>query len=149
LNNPLTTVVGFAELLQQSQVDPQHKRFLDHIISAAQRCHKIVQSLLSFARQHKPERKLVDLHELVEGAIGILAYQMRTSSIQAVTKFDPNLPKVMADPHQLQQVFLNLINNARQAIEGYQSKGTVTVTTERCAAGVRLLFQDSGPGISE
>ena len=149
LNNPLTTVIGFAELLQQSQIDAQHRRFLDHIVNAAQRCHKIVQSLLSFARQHKPERKLVNLHELVEGAIGILAYQMRTSNIQAVTKFDPHLPKVMADPHQLQQVFLNLINNARQAIEAYQPKGLITVTSERCGTGVRLLFQDSGPGISE
>jgi len=148
LNNPLTSVIGFAELLQQSQVSEKQRRFLDLIMNSAQRCHKIVQSLLSFARQHKPERKPVKLHELMVAAVDILQYQMRTSNIQVVTEFDPCLPKVMADPHQIQQVFLNIINNARQAIEGYRPKGLVRIRTETGDGRVRVLFKDDGPGIS-
>ncbi|MDB6032477.1 MAG: hypothetical protein JWM16_2815 [Verrucomicrobiales bacterium] len=148
LNNPLTSVIGFAELLQQTPVDARSKRFLDLIVNGAQRCHKIVQSLLSFARQHKPERKLVDLHELVDSAVSILQYQMRTSNIEIETKFDKALPQVMADPHQIQQVFLNLINNARQAIEGFRSKGLIRIKTEAKGNFAKVTFQDDGPGIS-
>jgi two-component system NtrC family sensor kinase len=148
LNNPLTSVIGFAELLQQSDVNERHRRFLELIVTSAQRCHKIVQGLLSFARQHKPERKAVKVHELVEATIGILQYQMRTNNIQVNTNFDPHLPKVMADPHQLQQVFLNIINNARQAIEAFRPRGEITVTTETCQNGIRLIFEDDGPGIA-
>jgi len=149
LNNPLTSVVGFAELMQQSEVSPQHRRFIDLIVNSAQRCHKIVEGLLSFARQHKPERKPVKIRELLEATIGILQYHLRTSNIEVITKFDPDLPKVMADPHQLQQVFLNILNNARQAIEGSRTSGVVRIRTDSSEKGVRILFQDDGPGISE
>jgi two-component system NtrC family sensor kinase len=149
LNNPLTSVVGFAELLQQSDVNERHRRFLDLIVLSAQRCHKIVQSLLSFARQHKPERKPVRIHEVVEASVAILQYQLRTSNIKVVTHFAPNLPKVLADSHQLQQVFVNLINNARQAIEAYRPSGMICIRTETCERGVRLAFQDDGPGIAK
>jgi len=149
LNNPLTSVVGFAELLQQADLNERHRRFLDLIVLSAQRCHKIVESLLSFARQHKPERKPVKLHEVVESSVAILQYQLRTSNIQVVTRFDPNLPRVMADRHQLQQVFVNLINNARQAIEAYKPRGMIHITTEPCERGARVSFQDDGPGIAK
>jgi two-component system, NtrC family, sensor kinase len=149
LNNPLTSVVGFAELLQQSDVSERHRKFLGLIVLSAQRCHKIVQSLLSFARQHKPERKAVKLHEVAEASVAILQYQLRTNNIQVITHFDPQLPKVLADSHQLQQVFVNLINNARQAIEAYRPRGVIRITTERCERGARISFQDDGPGIAK
>lgn len=148
LNNPLTTVIGFGELLQRANLSPQHQRYLDHIVKAAHRSHKIVQSLLSFARQHKPERKLVKLHDLIEATIEILAYQLRTSNIQVTTRFDPNLPKVMADAHQVQQVFLNILNNARQAIEAHRPKGSIVITTEAVGDTICVVIQDDGPGIS-
>src|SRR6266581_3891510 len=72
LNNPLTSVMGFSELLKKADTDPQHQRFLEMIHKSALRCQKIVQSLLSFARRHQPERKLSSLNELVEGAVEIL-----------------------------------------------------------------------------
>ena len=82
LNNPLTSVMGFSELLQQSDLPEQQRRYLDMIFKSAKRCQKIVQSLLSFARRHAPERKVVCVNEIVESAMEILHYQMRTSNIE-------------------------------------------------------------------
>jgi two-component system NtrC family sensor kinase len=148
LNNPLTSVMGFSELLAQADGNPQHKRHLEMIHKSAQRCQKIVQSLLSFARRHQPERKVVCVNRLVEAAVEILNYQLRTSNIEVIAQFDPQLPPAMVDPHQLQQVFLNLINNARQAIEAHQPKGWIKITTTTSGANVRVTFQDNGPGIA-
>jgi two-component system, NtrC family, sensor kinase len=149
LNNPLTSVMGFSELLAKADADPQHKRFLEMINKSAQRCHKIVQSLLSFARRRAPERKLSSINELVESAVEFLQYQLRTSNIEVFTRLDAHLPKAMVDPHQIQQVFLNIINNARQSIEGNQPTGSIRIATETCGDLVRISFQDTGPGIDE
>src|SRR5207253_2406246 len=149
LNNPLTAVMGFSELLRRADVNPQIQKQLDLIYKSAQRCQKIVQNLLSFARRRQPERKLSNLKELIESAIEFLQYQLRTGNIEVVSAIGPKLPKVMVDPHQIQQVFLNIINNARQAIEAHQPKGCVRISTEVCGQTVRILFQDNGPGIPE
>jgi len=149
LNNPLTSVLGFSELLKQTSTDPNQRRHLDMIHKSAQRCQKIVQALLGFARRHQPERKAVCVNGLVEAALEILNYQLRTSNIEVTTRLDPNLPQAMVDPHQIQQVFVNIINNARQAIEAHQPKGWIKITTETCRPNVRVVIQDSGPGISQ
>jgi signal transduction histidine kinase/CheY-like chemotaxis protein len=149
LNNPLTSVMGFSELLGQANTNPQHKRHLEMIHKSAQRCQKIVQNLLSFARRHAPERKLSNVNELVESAVEFLHYQLRTGNIEVTTRLDPALPKTMVDPHQLQQVFLNIINNGRQAIEACQPKGAILVSTEQCGKRLRVTFQDNGPGIAQ
>ncbi len=148
LNNPLTAVMGFSELLKQADKEPQHRRYLDMIHKSAQRCQKIVQALLSFARRHKPERKVVCLNSLVEGALEILNYQLRTSNIEVSSQCEAQLPHALVDPHQVQQVFLNLINNARQAIEAHAPKGWIKITTAASGPNVRVTFQDSGPGIA-
>jgi two-component system NtrC family sensor kinase len=135
-------------LLQQSDLPEQQRRYLDVIFKSAKRCQKVVQSLLSFARRHAPERKIVCVNEIVESAIEILQYQMRTSNIEVVTQLDPRLPATELDPHQMQQVFLNIINNARQAMEGQGHKGRLRVSTESADDKVRIIFQDNGPGIS-
>src|SRR5258708_10373374 len=119
------------------------------ILKSAFRCQKIVQSLLSFARRHQPERKLSSINELVEGAVEILQYQTRTSNIEVTARLDPRLPKAMIDPHQVQQVFLNIINNGRQAIETHRPNGWVRISSETCGDKIRVTFQDSGPGIPE
>lgn len=149
LNNPLTSVMGFSELLAKADIDSQHKRYLEMINKSAQRCHKIVQSLLSFARRRAPERKLSGINALIESAVEFLQYQLRTSNIEVVSRLDPHLPQAMVDPHQIQQVFLNIINNARQAIEGHQPKGSIRINSETCGHVVRITFQDDGPGVQE
>ena len=147
LNNPLTSVMGFSELLRQVHVDPQYRRYLEMIHKSALRCQKIVQALLSFARRQAPERKPVCVNQLIEAALDILSYQLRTSNIESITRLDPNVPQAMVDPHQIQQVLVNLINNARQAIEANQPAGWIRITTERAGNRVRVILQDSGPGI--
>ena len=149
LNNPLTSVMGFSELLQKVEIDPQYKRHLEMIHKSALRCQKIVQALLGFARRTAPERKAVCLNSLIEAAMEILLYQLRTSNVEVTLKLDPHLPQAMVDPHQIQQVFVNLINNARQAIESHHPKGWIKITTTRHGETVRVIFQDNGPGIPE
>jgi signal transduction histidine kinase/CheY-like chemotaxis protein len=149
LNNPLTSVMGFSEMLARSDKDPQNRRHLELIHKSALRCQKIVQSLLSFARRHQPERKLSNLNTLVENTVDFLQYQLRTSNIEVVTRLDSHLPSTMVDPHQLQQVLLNILNNARQAIEGFRPDGRVVIITELQGGNLRIIFQDNGPGISE
>src|SRR5690606_15275943 len=82
LNNPLTSVIGFAELLKGANLQPKHQNFLSYIVKSSERCHKIVQGLLSFSRQHPPERKPVNANDMIEGVLDILAYEMRTSNIE-------------------------------------------------------------------
>jgi signal transduction histidine kinase len=147
LNNPLTVVLGFAELMTMSDVDTTHREYLNSILGAAERCKRIVQNLLSFARQHQPERKPEDLNQLVHTTIKFLHYQLHTSNIKVIQELAPDLPAVMADAHQLQQVFINLITNARQALEGCRPDGLLRITTEAVGEKVRVRFADNGPGI--
>jgi signal transduction histidine kinase/ActR/RegA family two-component response regulator len=147
LNNPLTAVIGFSEIIQSTTTDEVLKPHLDRIAKSAHRCHKIVHSLLSFARQHPPERKLADMHTAIEEVLEIMAYELRTSDITVVRDFTPNLPSIMADVHQLQQVFVNILSNARQAIEPVRREGKMIVRTRQVDDKVTVEFEDNGPGI--
>jgi signal transduction histidine kinase len=149
LNNPLAAVMGFSEMLKDADVDVKHRRYLEMIHKSAQRCQKIVQSLLSFARRHQPERTAVSVNILIATVLEIVQYHLRTSNIEVITQLDQNLPVVFADPHQMQQVILNIINNARQAIESNQPQGWIKIITEASESNVRIIVQDSGPGIPE
>jgi two-component system NtrC family sensor kinase len=148
LNNPLTSLIGFAELLKASGIDPKHATHVNFIFKSAHRCHKIVQSLLSFARQHPPERKLVNVGELLDSVLEFLAYELRTSNIEVQTRYDSTLPRIIGDSHQLQQVVLNILNNARQAIQSHKPNGQIRIKAERAAHLIRITISDNGPGIS-
>jgi signal transduction histidine kinase len=148
LNNPLATVMGFSEMLKDNDADSKNRRYLDMIYKSAQRCQKIVQSLLSFARRHQHERKPMSVNGMVEAVLEMLNYQLRTSNIEVVTQFDLTQPVVLADGHQIQQVLLNIINNARQAIEGHKSSGQIKIFTETSGERIHIIIRDNGPGIS-
>ena len=147
LNNPLTTVIGFADMLAGDVTDEKDRRHLDLIVKSAHRCHKIVHSLLSFARQHAPERRIVEVNTLVDDVIDIMAYDLRTSNITVVKDYGVHLPSLLADAHQLQQVFVNILSNARQAIEPFRRDGEIIVRTRVAESVVRIELQDNGPGI--
>ncbi|HWD19128.1 MAG TPA: hybrid sensor histidine kinase/response regulator [Verrucomicrobiae bacterium] len=149
LNNPLTALIGFAELLQMGDVDDDSRESLNRITVAAGRCHKIVQSLLSFSRQRPPERKLTDLNHVLDAVIEILIYELRTNNIKIIKGYSAQLPKLLVDPHQMQQVFLNIVNNARQAIEAYRPHGSIRIVTRPLADRVQIRFEDDGPGMAE
>ena len=147
LNNPLTSVIGFGELLKQTELSQKQTNFVNCIVKSSERCHKIVQGLLSFARQSPPERKPLKLNETVSTVVDLMAYELRTSNIEVRIEAPEEFPYVMGDPHQLQQVFLNILNNSRQAMEGQEHPGRMRIVLETAGALVRMRFEDNGPGI--
>ncbi len=148
LNNPLTSVIGFSELLQATSTDPKQKDQLGHIARSAMRCHKIVHSLLGFSRQHEPERKLVNLHEVADAVLEIVTYDMRVNNVTLVREYAETLPPLLGDTHQLQQVVLNIVSNARQALEIFRHDGHISLRTGSNDTHVWLRIVDNGPGIS-
>lgn len=147
LNNPLTGVLGYSQLLLGSDSDPRTKRDVEKIYREATRCQKIVNSLLSFARRQKPERAYVNINAVIESALNLRVYQLKVDGVEVVKRLDENLSKTMADPHQLEQVFLNIITNAHQVMLKVKEARRLTITTESSDEIIRIKFTDTGPGI--
>jgi len=150
INNPLTAVIGYSQLLQLQSMglDPQVHEDVEQILEAGLRMKRIVANLLDFSRQHLPQKEYVDINEIVSSALGLRAHDLMTSSIRAQTDLAPDLPWTMADRHQLQQVFVNIINNAQQAMAEKGGPGVLTVITRRGRNNtIAITFQDTGPGI--
>jgi two-component system, NtrC family, sensor kinase len=150
LNNPLTAILGYSQLLSSSgQVGPQGLEYSDKLYKQAQRTHRIVQNLLSFSRQHKPERVPVQLNQVLEDTLALRDYDLRMSNIRVHLDLLEDLPMTAADPHQLQQVFLNLVNNAVDAVLEHSADGDLWVRTGECERGLFVEFTDSGPGVKD
>lgn len=149
INNPLTGVIGYAELLMQEDVPERIKKDLEVIHSGAKRVADVVKGLLKFARQAKPERTLVNINEIIEVTLRLRAYELETSNIKVTTKLDPDLPLTIADPGQLQQVFLNLLINSETEMRSAHGKGKLVVKTEAIDSKIRISFKDDGPGITK
>jgi PAS domain S-box-containing protein len=150
LNNPLTAILGYSQLLiSNGQIGPQGIEYADKLYKQAQRTHRIVQNLLSFARQHKPERIPVHLNQILEDTLALRDYDLRISNIRVHLNLAKNLPLTAADPHQLQQVFLNLVNNAVDAILESSGEGDLWVKTSIQENKFLVQFTDSGPGVRE
>jgi PAS domain S-box-containing protein len=150
LNNPLTAILGYSQLLTSSgQLNPQGMEYSDKLYKQAQRTHRIVQNLLSFARQHKPERVAVQINHVLEDTLALRDYDLRMSNIRVHLELAPDLPITAADPHQLQQVFLNLVNNAVDAILEESKDGDLWVRTGMREDRLFIEFTDSGPGVKD
>lgn len=147
LNNPLTGVMGYSQLLMNSDCSPKIKNSLGKIHREAIRCQKIVQNLLLFARRHKAERQFHSINEIVKSTLELREYQLRVDNIELVTRLDPDLPKTMVDFFQLQQVFLNIVNNAHQAMVEAHGRGCLTITTSIEDGRIHVIIEDTGPGI--
>ena len=150
LNNPLTAILGYSQLLTScGQVGPLGLEYSEKLYKQAQRTHRIVQNLLSFARQHKPERVPVRLNQVLEDTLALRDYDLRMNNVQLILDLAPDLPLAAADPHQLQQVFLNLVNNAVDAILETSAKGELWVRTAKEGDKFVVQFVDSGPGVKD
>jgi PAS domain S-box-containing protein len=150
LNNPLTGILGYAQLLMSSKVDPGVHARLEHIRMEAERCRRIIQNLLKFARHYETEKVLVNGNQVLSDILSLREYQLHIDGIIIDLKLDPDLPNVLADAHDLQCVFLNIINNAQQAlatVEGRQKRLAIrTFVQGDCVA---VEFSDNGPGIPQ
>ncbi len=150
LNNPLATILTWAERLSQRPLDDQTKRGLETILSESERAAKIVRNLLTFARKRQSTRTMVDLNHVVRETLTLRAYEQRITNITIVDALASGLPQVFADAHQVQQVLLNLIINAEQAMLTANGRGTLVVRSwhdvER--ESVVLEINDDGPGIA-
>jgi two-component system NtrC family sensor kinase len=150
LNNPLTSVIGYAQLLRSMPPGPKLLERLETIRKEADRCRRIVQNLLRFARTHVPEKRPFSLNEVVAGTAQLLAYATRSSGCRVALDLDRDLPSVVGDVHDIEQALVNLVANALQAMAGAGIAGVVTVTTRRDASGAVVVdVDDEGPGIPE
>jgi len=148
LNNPLTSILGMSELLQDSQATEATRKQLEILQQQARRAVEIVQNLTYFSRPPAPGKITPHSADLVQRTLHLHAYSLRKSNITVDFLREPSVPPVQADAHQLMQVFLNLILNSEQAIREVHDRGTLRIRLEKKDKNVSVIFQDDGPGIS-
>jgi two-component system NtrC family sensor kinase len=150
LNNPLTGITGFAQLLLLRDLDPTARQQVETIYAEAERASKIVSNLLTFARRRKAQKEPSDLNTLLERVLELRNYDLRVRNIDTELALDPALPATLADANQIQQVFLNVIINAEQAMRvgGDDAAGRLRIATRASGPNVVVSFEDSGPGMN-
>ena len=149
LNNPLTSVIGFSQLLLEEDIPENLKEDLGTIYSEAQRASSIVKNLLTFARKHAPMRQISQVNNILEDVLKLRAYEHKVNNIELEKNFAPELPEIMVDYFQMQQVFLNLIVNAESAMLEANGKGKLVITTGKVNNSVKVTIADNGPGIAK
>ena len=148
VNNPLAAIVGFTDLLLENpQVPEAAKEELRVVLQEAQRTRIIVQNLLSFARQMPAQREPVQVNNVLRQTLKLRSYDFSNHGVELVERYEEDLPVVVGDPHQLQQVFLNILNNAYDAIQETRRPGRIEVLTMQRANELEVLIRDNGPGI--
>jgi two-component system NtrC family sensor kinase len=149
LNNPLQGIVTYSYLLLEDESSkPEAKDNLQKIVVQANRCRDIIRGLLDFSRQKKPDKTLCNINNLLQGCISLVEKQAQFQNIKVIINLDENLPMVVLDPSQVERVFLNLIINAAEAMDG---NGQLTLSTQlnRENNSVEIKVQDTGHGISD
>lgn len=151
LNNPLATILSWAERLAERNVDEKTRQGLEIILGEAERAARIVRNLLTFARKRQTTRAMVDLNQVVRETLALRAYEQKVTNIQVVEALSTGLPEVFVDGHQIKQVLLNLVINAEQACLGANGRGTIVVRTmhDQERGSAVLEVNDDGPGIPE
>ena len=148
INNPLTGIMGFAQLLLARELDERTLRDVETIHTEAERAAKIVQNLLSFARRKRADKEPANLNALMERVLELRNYDLMLKNIEVELDLDPKLPETMVDADQIQQVFLNVIINGEQAMLDANGRGTLTVRTRLEGDMIQVSLRDDGPGIT-
>ena len=148
INNPLTTVIGFAQLLLRDPDSAERGTWLSIVHEEAQRCHRLVSELMSVARPGVHERSPVALAAIADRALTTMAATMRAQQVEAVLHVDPETPLVEVAPDAILQVLLNLLTNALHALEGHPGRREVEIEIASTPGGARLVVADTGPGIA-
>ncbi|MFN4180646.1 MAG: ATP-binding protein, partial [Armatimonadota bacterium] len=146
INNPLNAIVGMAELLYEDLTDERAKRMAEHIREQALRIGRITKNLLTYARPRPQELAPVDINEVVREVLDMKSYQLQSNNITVSLNLSSSLHPVLGDRIQLQQVLLNLVNNAEDSMSE-QGGGTLTITTEQSDDAIRFIVEDTGRGI--
>jgi signal transduction histidine kinase len=152
LNNPLATILSWAERLGDKMPDTSPLRQgLEVILSESERAARIVRNLLTFARKRQTTRAMVDINQVVRETLALRAYEQRVSNVMVIDALASGLPQVFADGHQLQQVLLNLVINAEQAMLSANGRGVLVVRSwhDAEAGSVILEINDDGPGVAD
>ena len=148
VNNPLTAILGFADLLMENPEIPETARHdLKVIVQEAQRTKQIVQNLLSFARQMPPQRQALQLNSILRRTMQLRFYDFQSHGVEVVENLAESLPEVVGDGPQLQQVFLNILNNAYDAVRDTGRPGRIEITTSWSRGFAEASFRDNGEGI--
>ena len=148
INNPLQAVMGFTELLIGSDTSPEIRRDLEQIRADADRAAKIVRHLLLFARRSTLERAVADLNEIARATSALRAYELRTSGVELVEQYSTELPLVVVNREEIQQVVLNLLLNAEHAVRN-NGGGCIRITTGETADSAFIEVADDGPGVPD
>jgi len=148
LNNPLTSIIGFSQLLIEKEVPDDIREELKLINIEARRAVIVTNNFLSFARKHSSTKQLNQINNIIEDVLELRAYEHKVNHIDVERHLDTNLPEILVDYFQMQQVFMNIIINAEYFLVKRHNKGTLTITTEKENGTVRISFADDGPGIT-
>jgi PAS domain S-box-containing protein len=148
LNNPLQSIVGFTELLIGSESRPGTLADLEQVRAAAHRAAKIVRNLLAFVRRSSAERSVVSLNDIIESTVELRRYELGTAGIQLEEAYDQDLPPVLVNREEIQQILLNLLLNAEQAMRAANLRGRLSVRTGRSGSSDLVIdIRDEGPGV--
>jgi two-component system NtrC family sensor kinase len=148
LNNPLQSVIGFAELMMRGESRPDARRDLERVRTESERAAKIVRNLLAFVRRSTLERSVVDLNDIVRATLALKTFDFEAASLDVRADYAPDLP-IIASREEIQQVVLNLVLNAEHATREATARGTIRVRTGSTGGFAWVEVADNGPGVPQ
>jgi two-component system NtrC family sensor kinase len=150
INNPLTAIIANAQFLREDlAADGEAFQSAELIAKAGERASRVVRRLLDFARQEEAGQQAVDVNESLRESLILLEHQLSAAGIQLQSEWAPDLPSIRADPDRIQNIWLNLLVNARDALETQPGERIITTQTRRRGQQVEVIISDNGPGIPE
>jgi two-component system NtrC family sensor kinase len=147
LNNPLAALIGYADLLEARELSPELERPVRQMREQALRAARIVRNLLNFAKQRNPERLPTRMGDLVQAVVELFAYEIRLANITITSQIEPELPPVLGDKHSLQQILVNVLQNAIHVLQEHEGERRIEIVARAVADAVLVSVQDSGPGV--